>query len=158
MKEFNIPNYGKITIRNIIFDINGTLQFKGQISEGLISKFAELKKFYNVYLVSADTRGNLKELADNLKVSFIKINPKGDSEAEAKNTELLKLGKEVTAAIGNGNNDNLMLKNSILGISVLGSEGVTVKSILNSDVIVPDPLSAIDFLLDEKIMIGTLRA
>lgn len=158
MKEFNIPNYGKITIKNIIFDINGTIQFKEQISEALVNKFDELKKFYNIYLVSADTRGNLKELAGFLKVSYIKINPKGDSEAEAKNSELIKLGKEVTVAIGNGNNDALMLKNSILGITVLGSEGATVKSILNSDVIVPDPLSAIDFLLDEKIMIGTLRS
>ncbi len=158
MKEFNIPNYGKITLKNIIFDINGTLQFKGQIPETLIKKFDELKRYYNIYLVSADTRGNLKELADSLKVSFIKINPKGESEAEAKNTELIKLGKEVTVAIGNGNNDALMLKNSILGITILGSEGATVKSILNSDVILPDPLSAIDFLLDEKIIIGTLRS
>ena len=158
MKEFTIPNYGKITIKNIIFDINGTIQFKGQISSEVVQKFDELKRFYNIFLVSADTRGNLKELADYLKVSFIKINPKGESEAEAKNIELLKLGKDVTVAIGNGNNDALMLKNSILGISILGSEGATVKSILNSDIIVPDTLSAIEFLLDEKILIGTLRS
>lgn len=158
MKEFNIPNYGVITIKNIIFDINGTLQFKGRISEALIKKLDELKKVYNVYLISADTRGNLKELADLLKVSYIKINPKGDSEAEAKNSELIKLGKEVTVAIGNGNNDALMLQNSILGISILGSEGATTKSVLNSKVIFPNPLNAIDMLLDEKTMIGTLRS
>jgi len=97
------------------------------------------------------------ELASKLKVSYIKITPERNSEAEAKNSELIKLGKEVTIAVGNGNNDALMLKNSILGISVLGSESATVKSILNSDVVVLDPISAIDFLLDEKIMIGTLR-
>lgn len=158
MKEFDIPNYGKIKVKNIIFDINGTIQFKGQISDTLVKKFEELKKFYNIYLVSADTRGNLMELASKLNVSYIKINPERHSEAEAKNSELIKLGKEVTIAVGNGNNDALMLKNSILGISVLGSEGATVKSILNSDVVVPDPISAIDFLLDEKIMIGTLRS
>ncbi len=158
MKEFIIPNYGKITIKNIIFDINGTIQFKGQISDDLVKKIEELKKIYKVYLVSADTRGNLKELAEKIKVSYIKINPVETSEAEEKNRELIRLGKDVTVAVGNGNNDALMLKNSILGITVLGSEGATIKSILNSDVIVPDPISAIDLLLDEKVMIGTLRS
>ena len=59
--------------------------------------------------------------------------------------------------MGNGNNDSLMLKNAVIGITVLGEEGATVKSILNSDVVVPNPISALDFLLDEKIMSGTLR-
>ena len=158
MKEFIIPNYGKITIKNIIFDINGTIQFKGQISNDLVKKIEELKKVYKIYLVSADTRGNLKELAEKLNVSYIKINPVENSEAEEKNRELIRLGKDVTVAIGNGNNDTLMLKNAILGITILGSEGATIKSILNSEVIVPDPISAINLLLDEKIMIGTLRS
>ena len=158
MKEFIIPNYGKITIENIIFDINGTIQFNGQISDDLVKKIEELKKVYKIYLVSADTRGNLKELAEKLNVSYIKINPVENSEAEEKNRELIRLGKDVTVAIGNGNNDALMLKNAILGITILGSEGATIKSILNSEVIVPDPISAINLLLDEKIMIGTLRS
>ena len=158
MKEFIIPNYGKINIENIIFDINGTIQFNGQISDDLVKKIEELKKVYKIYLVSADTRGNLKELAEKLNVSYIKINPVENSEAEEKNRELIRLGKDVTVAIGNGNNDALMLKNAILGITILGSEGATIKSILNSEVIVPDPISAINLLLDEKIMIGTLRS
>jgi len=51
-----------------------------------------------------------------------------------------------------------MLKNAVIGITILGNEGATVKSILNSDVVLPNPISALDFLLDEKIMIGTLRS
>lgn len=158
MKEINIPNYGKITIKNVIFDVNGTIQFKGQISEEVREKFEELKKNYEIYLISADTRGNLKKLAEKLDVFHIRINPEDINEAEAKNIELIKLGKDVTVAIGNGNNDVLMIKNAVLGISVLGSEGATVNCLLNSDVVVPDTLTAIEFLLDEKIMIGTLRS
>ncbi|TFG07647.1 MAG: HAD family hydrolase [Promethearchaeota archaeon] len=154
----NIPNYGKITIKNVIFDVNGTIQFKGQISEEVREKFEELKKNYEIYLISADTRGNLKKLAEKLDVFHIRINPEDINEAEAKNIELIKLGKDVTVAIGNGNNDVLMIKNAVLGISVLGSEGATVNCLLNSDVVVPDTLTAIEFLLDEKIMIGTLRS
>lgn len=157
MKEIDIPNYGKLIIKNIIFDLNGTLQFKGKISEAVVNKIEQLKEFYNIYLLSADTRGNLKELAKKLNVSYIKINPKKITEAEAKNNELIKLNKDNTIVVGNGNNDALMLKNAVISITVLGEEGATVKSILNSDVVVPNPISALDFLLDEKIMSGTLR-
>lgn len=158
MKEIFIPSYGKLILKNVIFDLNGTLQFKGKISEEIINKIEQLKQIYNVYLVSADIRGNLKELAKKLNTSYIKINPIDISEAEAKNNELIKLNKNNTIVVGNGNNDALMLKNAVIGITVLGEEGATVKSILNSDVVFPNPLSALDFLLDEKIMIGTLRS
>jgi len=158
MKEIDIPNYGKIIVKNVIFDLNGTLQFKGKISEAVVNKFEQIKEIYNVYLVSADNRGNLKELAKKLNVSYIKINPKEITEAEAKNNELIKLNKDNTIVVGNGNNDALMLKNAVIGITVLGNEGATVKSILNSDVVFPNTISALDFLLDEKIMIGTLRS
>lgn len=158
MRKIEIPNYGTITIKNIIFDINGTLQFKGLIDAEIIYKIQDLKEYYNVFLLSADTRGNLKDLATKLDVDYIKINPADITEAEAKNNELLRLGKSHTVAIGNGNNDSLMLKNALLGLVIIGSEGATIKSILSSDVAFPNPESAIDFLLDEKIMIGTLRS
>ncbi len=158
MRNINIPNYGIVIIKNVIFDINGTIQFQGKVSPELYNKFEELKKIYNIFLISADTRGNLKEIAEKFDVNYIKINSQGITEAEAKNKELIRLGKDITVAIGNGNNDALMLKNAILGIAILGNEGASIKSIMNSDVILPDPLNAFDFLLDEKIMIATLRS
>ena len=158
MRKINIPNYRIIIIKNILFDINGTLQFQGKISSELIIKFNELKKIYKIYLISADTRGNLKDIAETLDVDYIKIKPQEITEAEAKNNELIRLGKDVTVAVGNGNNDALMLKNAVLGIVILGNEGASIKSMMNSDVALPDPLSALNFLLDEKIMIATLRS
>lgn len=158
MRKINIPNYRIIIIKNILFDINGTLQFQGKISPELIIKFNELKKKYKIYLISADTRGNLKDIAETLNVDYIKIKPQEITEVEAKNNELIRLGKDVTVAVGNGNNDALMLKNAVLGIVILGNEGASIKSMMNSDVALPDPLSALNFLLDEKIMIATLRS
>lgn len=158
MRKINIPNYRIIIIKNILFDINGTLQFQGKISPELIIKFNELKKIYKIYLISADTRGNLKDIAETLDVDYIKIKPQEITEVEAKNNELIRLGKDVTVAVGNGNNDALMLKNAVLGIVILGNEGASIKSMMNSDVALPDPLSALNFLLDEKIMIATLRS
>ncbi|MHA1725684.1 MAG: HAD family hydrolase [Promethearchaeota archaeon] len=159
MKVFSIPNFRTLTIENILFDLNGTIQFSGEISLELIEKFQDLNKFYNVFIISADTRGNLKDLAEKLNVNYIKIMISNDlNEAEAKNRELEKLGKNKTAAIGNGNNDALMLKSAALGIAILGKEGLSVQSLLNCDVVMPDPISAINFLLDEKTLIATLRS
>lgn len=157
MKKLLIPNFGEIIIKNIIFDINGTLQFKGLIPDNLLLKFRELKKLYNIFLVSSDTRGNLKDLASKLGVDYVKIAPKGITDTEAKNQELLKLGKDVTIAVGNGNNDALMLKNAVLGIVIIGSEGASTQAIMNADVAFPDPISVIDFLMDETMIIATLR-
>ncbi|MFW9770806.1 MAG: HAD family hydrolase [Candidatus Heimdallarchaeota archaeon] len=158
MRTLDIPNYGKITIKNIVFDVNGTIQFKGRISKKFIKYIKDLKRFYEIYLISADTRGNLRHLAEKLHVNYIRIFSVETSEAEAKNNELLKLGKDITVAIGNGNNDYLMLKNAIIGIAILGEEGSTKNAILNSDVILTNVIDAINFLLDEKTMIATLRA
>ena len=158
MKIVDIPNFGKITLKNILIDVNGTIQFYGNISRKARRYIRRLKKFFNIYLISADTRGNLKEIAKKLNVNYIKIISKEISEAEAKNLELMKLGKDFTVAIGNGNNDYLMLKNSVIGIVILGEEGASVKSLMNSDLILNNLKEVINFLLDEKIMIATLRS
>lgn len=158
MKELEIPYYGKLTLKNVIFDINGTVQFDGIIEDRLVDKFKELKKIYNVLLISSDTRGNLAELAMKLGVNYIRVSEQDIPNTEAKNNELLKLGKEVTIAIGNGINDSLMVKNAVLGIAIIGREGAATKTMTNADVVFPDPYSAIDFLLDDKKLIATLRA
>jgi len=157
MRKIIIPNFGEITIKNVIFDMNGTLQFEGKIAEDIIEKFKELRKIYDIFLISSDTRGNLKSIAEKLQVKYIIINSDDISHEEAKKEELFKLGENITIAVGNGNNDALMLKNAVLGIVIVGKEGASTKSILNSDIIFPDPISAINFLLDEKTMIATLR-
>ncbi len=160
MKEILVPSYGVLRLKNVLFDLNGTIQFDGKISMDVKEKFKRLKEEYDVYLISADTRGNLEEIAHDLGVSYIKIRADRidtTNESEAKNYELIRLGKENTVAIGNGNNDSLMLKNAVLGIIIIGSEGAAVNSILNADVALPDPISSIDFLLDEEKIIATLR-
>ncbi|TXT65221.1 MAG: hypothetical protein BAJALOKI3v1_120028 [Promethearchaeota archaeon] len=157
MKKLYIPNCGEILIRNILFDVNGTIQFSGSISKDLIPKFQKIKEIYDVYLISADTRGNLEELANQLQVKYIRINPKEISESQAKNYQLDKLGKNETIAVGNGNNDSLMLKNALLGILIIGNEGATRESLFNSDLVFTNPIDVLDFLIDEKAIIGTLR-
>ena len=157
MKSYDIPNYKKLEIENIIFDINGTIQFSGNLSSGFKDKLEELKPHFNIILVSADTRGNLEELANILKVKFEKL-VRGKSEREQKAEIVDKYDAKKTIAIGNGNNDELMLKKAALGIAIIGSEGATFNAIKSADIVVIDPIHAIEIILDEKKMIGTLRS
>ena len=157
MRIFDIPNYGKIQIKNVLFDVNGTIQINGKIPSKLKKELRKLKSYFNVYLISADTRGNLNQIALELGVTAIKISVSEFLESKAKNDELIKLGKEETIAIGNGNNDHMMLKNAIIGIAILGKEGLSSKTFMNSDLIFSNSLDAILFLMDEKKVIATLR-
>ena len=157
MRIFDIPNYGKIHIKNVLFDLNGTIQYNGIIPKRIIREIKRLKSYFKIFLISADTRGNLNDIALKLGVTGIKIQPAGLLEAEAKNNELLKLGREETVAVGNGNNDSIMLKTAVLGISILGEEGLASKSLQNSDLVFSNCIDAIRFLMNEKKIIATLR-
>ena len=157
MRMFDIPNYGKIHIKNILFDVNGTIQFDGRIPTKVKKRIKRLKNYYNIFLISADTRGNLNQIALNLGVKSIKISPSELLEAETKNNELIKLGREETVAIGNGNNDFMMLKNAILSIAILGKEGLSSNTLMNSELVFSNCIDAINFLMDEKKVIATLR-
>jgi len=157
MKIYEIPNYKRLEIENILLDINGTIQFSGKISEELKQKIIELKQKFQIILISADTRGNLKEIASELGLNYEKLTKKR-SEREQKEKIVEKYNKENTIAIGNGNNDELMLKKAALGIAIIGSEGASIKAINSADIIVTNPIDAIDLILDEKKLIATLRS
>ncbi len=158
MKLVDIPNYGVLEIKNILLDMNGTIQNNGRISKLVKQKIIKLNEEFDVYIISADTRGNLSQVAKELTVKYAKIQSEYQSEAKQKEDELVKLGKEHTVAIGNGNNDELMLKSAILGIGIVGKEGATTKTLSKSDLIFHDIIDALDFLLDDKKIIATLRS
>ncbi len=73
MKIYEIPNYKRLEIENILLDINGTIQFNGKISEELKQKIMELKQKFKIILISADTRGNLKKIASVLDLNYVKL-------------------------------------------------------------------------------------
>jgi soluble P-type ATPase len=62
-----------------------------------------------------------------------------------------------TVAIGNGNNDRLVLKEAAFGIAVFGDEGLSVSAMKNADVIVKSISDALDLFLKPKRLIATLR-
>ncbi len=59
-------------------------------------------------------------------------------------------------AIGNGNNDQLILKEAALGIAVMGDEGMSVSTLESADIVVKNISHALDLFLKPKRLIATL--
>ncbi len=68
-----------------------------------------------------------------------------------------KLGLREVLAIGNGNNDYLLLKEAALGICVIQGEGAAVKSMQAADMVCGDINDALDMLLRPHRITATLR-
>jgi soluble P-type ATPase len=156
MKIYDIPNFGKCEIHNILLDLNGTLSQFGNYPTGLKYLIQEVKKFFEIYVISANTRGTLDQIAVDLGIKAIHI-PKSKSEKESKLTSLRVLNSEHTIAIGNGNNDLEIINQSKIGIAILGDEGLSIQTMISSDLVVPSISDAFKILLDEKALIATLR-
>ena len=146
----------------ILLDLNGTIATDGKIKEGVKERLAILKEKAEIYILSADTFGTLNDIAKNLNVKGMKVDrEKYGSEKIAKLKILEELknlnpNKKIIA-IGNGNNDELLLKNADLGICVIGDEGAWSKTILSSDIVVKDINDALDLLLNENRLKATSR-
>jgi P-type E1-E2 ATPase len=155
MIEFQVPGMGKVEIKNVVFDLNGTLSMNGTISQDVEKKIRQLSQRVNVFILSSDTRGNLKELAEKLGVNYRRVSSPPENVAKEKFVE--ELGSENTIAVGNGKNDELMLKKAKLGIAVIGEEGACSSAILNADIIVINPLHALELIMDPQKIVATLR-
>jgi len=145
-----IPNYGKIEAKTVIFDLNGTLGVEGKVSKEVKEFLKKLSEKYTIIVLSADTFGTLKEEFEGLNVKIERVKDGNDKMRKAQ-----KYSPYI--GVGNGNNDIGMLENAELGICVIGEEGTSVEALLNSDIVVKDVRDAISLLLNEKRLIATLR-
>ena len=61
-------------------------------------------------------------------------------------------------AIGNGRNDRLMLRDAVLGIALVQTEGAAAEAIANADVVCTHILDALDLLANPLRLAATLRS
>lgn len=154
--EVEIPGKGILRIKHIVFDMNGTLTVDGRINNKVKDRFILLSKKVSTYVVTSDTFGRAEEAFRKVPTSII-IVPQGVEADRFKMEFVLKLGKEHTAAVGNGFNDRLMFDVAVLSACVLGREGACGETLLKADVVFKEPLDAVDFFLKPLRMKATLR-
>ena len=153
--RLSIPGRGTYELDHLALDMNGTIAADGELLEGVAERLQALTESLRPVLLTADTHGGAVRMGDILGLEVIILEP-GD-EAEQKLEVVRRLGSERTVAIGNGANDELMLRESALGICVVGAEGASIAALLASDVVVTHIRDAFELLLKPRRVLATLR-
>jgi soluble P-type ATPase len=154
MITIDIPSWGNMDIENILLDLNGTIATDGKIPTEVREKINALSDRVSIYILTADTQGTGDEEMRDLKAKLIKI--PGEDSKQGKFEFIKDLEIEKTVAIGNGNNDQLILKEAGLGIAVLGDEGMSVSAMKNADIVMKSIFDALDLFLKPKRLLATL--
>jgi soluble P-type ATPase len=155
MINISIPGWGDMEIENIVLDLNGTIATDGRIPSEVKEKINSLSHGAKIYILTADTQGTASEESSDVKAELLKVSEKDSAQVKLRVMESLDPTR--TVAIGNGNNDHLILKEAALSIAVLGDEGTSVSAIKNADIIVKNISDGLGLFLNPKRLIATLR-
>ena len=152
MRIIEIPGGDPIRVEHLVLDLNGTLSDRGVLLPGVAERIGLLAMDLHIHLVTADTFGSAAELAKGLALSVTVIR-----SGEEKAAFVRALNADATAVIGNGRNDEAMLSIARLGIAVIGPEGAAAGALRAADIVCRSVTDALDLLLDERLLIATLR-
>lgn len=152
MLTVDLRGGGSFELEHLVLDVNGTLTDHGGLIEGVAERLGLLADVLAIHVLTADTFGTAEGLAARLGAAFTTI---ADGAEKAARVEAL--GAERVVAIGNGRNDEAMLRAARLGIAVIGPEGAATSTLLAADVVCRTVTDALDLLLDERAITATLR-
>ncbi len=155
MIDMDIPGVGRLQLRHLVLDVNGTLALDGTLLEGAAKRLTALRSRLELHLLTADTHGRQAEIDRQLNLQATRLVP-GDETAQ-KAAYVTRLGAGGTAAIGQGANDAGMLKTAALGICLLSPEGAAVETLLCADLVVPDLYAALDLFEKPLRIVASLR-
>jgi len=128
-----IPGREDINVKHVILDFNGTIAVDGKLIDGVATKINQLSQIVNFTVVTADTYGTVKSELSGINCKLVNLDQTGVFKDKLE--VLTSLGKDNTLCVGNGFNDRIVLKESILGISVLQDEGLSVEALMASDMV-----------------------
>jgi soluble P-type ATPase len=150
---YDIPGQGILELKTLILDLNGTLSVGGIVPDGVKERLDKLKAMgLKVLFFTGNTRNDADELAASLGIEWRLAKNAADKRDLAQG-----LDPANCASIGNGLIDLELMKSVKLRIVTLQAEGVHVQTLLNSDIVVPNILDALDLLIDPQRLIATLR-
>ena len=155
MIEIGISTKKNLQIFQLVLDYNGTIACDGVLIEGVASLIEKLSEDLEIHILTADTQGSVISQVGNLPC-IVSIIPEG-SEDLSKDEFVRSLGSSKTACIGNGRNDRLMLRNSAIGIALIGKEGASGDVLESADIIVTSIIDALELFLYPIRLKATVR-
>lgn len=155
MIEIAIPGRTTFHITYLILDLNGTIAVDGNLIRGVHHRLNRLNKTVEIIVVTADTNRNAERLVKDLPVDLYRIEE--IEECAQKERLVSEKGKEHTVCVGNGSNDVLMLRESAIGICIVGREGASSQALMAADLVVTGINDALELLLKPHRMKASLR-
>ena len=155
MIEITVPGDKNLRIEHLVLDHNGTLAVDGILIEGVRECLNDLSRSLNIHVVTADTFGKATDqlAAVSCELTVLPVSSQNQTKCEF----VKRLGSNHTACIGNGRNDELMLKEAVLGIAVILEEGAALKTIMAADVVCTSIIAALELLRNPLRLTATLR-
>src|SRR6056297_1776604 len=154
--RIQIPGYGELTLQSLVMDYNGTLAIDGKPVDGVRDALIKLSEDLDLHVLTADTFGIAREGLEGIPCKLTILSK--DDQQGGKLRFVQDLGAAWVAAIGNGRNDQLMLRDAALGIAVILEEGASVQALQAADVVCPSIVSALELLLHPLRLTATLRS
>jgi soluble P-type ATPase len=156
MMEVNIPGYRTLLLSFLVLDYNGTIACDGHLLPGVRDRLEALSKNLSIHILTADTFGSVQKEMTGIPCEVVVIGKANQTQAKAEYVR--QLGAQKTVSVGNGRNDALTLKETVLGIAVIQEEGAAVETLLSADIATHSILDALDLLLHPLRMTATLRS
>ncbi|MGD0660481.1 MAG: HAD family hydrolase [Syntrophorhabdales bacterium] len=150
-----IPGWGELSIEYLMIDFNGTVAVDGKLKKEVKDAIDRISRYVKVFIITADSYDSVDAELGTSNVTFIKVNKVSSGDEKARVVK--ELGPEKIVAIGNGSNDVAMMRESALGIAVVGDEGCSTALVKEADIVVSDALKALGLLMHPERLVATLR-
>lgn len=148
----NIPGHGKVHIKTVLFDFNGTLAKDGILLDQMLFKLKKLSEKYQVYIITGDTFGSVKDQLKGTDIELLLA-----ATADEKMRQTIRLGADHVLAVGNGNIDYKMFMQAKLSFCVIGDEGASFKAMSHADIILNDIHHVFDMIDQPHKIIASLK-
>ena len=155
MLVIEVPGGDTLEIKHILLDFNGTIALDGRLIKDVREKINQHSHQVRFHVITADTFGSVKKELEGVDCSRVVI-PEAN-QIKAKQDYLQTLGTAQTIAVGNGANDESMLRDAVLGIAVLGREGLNTRTLDASDIVISNVLDLFGYLENTGRLVACLR-
>jgi len=153
-----IPGFGQRVIHAVVSDYTGTLSCHGKLTPGVRPLLRRLSKLVDLMIVTADTYGTARQQLRGIAVPHMLARKRQDLE---KRDFVKRFDLKNVAALGNGNNDRLLLRAVSeaggLSLAVDNGEGCALDALRHAHVVIWGATNALTLLLNPMALKATLR-
>jgi soluble P-type ATPase len=155
MIEINIPGHRTLRLKHMVLDYNGTIACDGDLIAGVKENLVALTDKLQIHILTADTFGKARRGLQGIKCELSILAP--EAQDIGKLEYVKRLGAENMVCVGNGRNDQLMLKEAALGIAVILEEGAAAETLSAADIVCTNIVSALKLFQNPLRLVATLR-